>query len=595
MSTRPLMSRGLFTGSNQGGQGTGTAMPTTAMRRGTGTASRNGLQTGGVGVGLSTEISVEDRPVTREGMFGMKGPVNQKRQVQSSSYYLGEIHAKISSLTEELERLRNESRKLQQDRVQSDGLVKKEADLKEEISQLTSRARDLNVSVEKLQQFDAINAQDREPLEKLKNQYEKFKAENDRLKESNNEIFRKRNNCEEAIRDIEQKIHDLNEDLEEKLNVDLSKRKMFYSLKDEKADLEEQHKSMLLQLQELNDYLQGDGGMVLSNDPQKQKYYEKLQEKRNLEKRKQDVQTKLSGGTVTDEEKNHLMLQMKNDKQDAARLQEAIKQCKLLVTSEKEKMKVLQDQLDSHKGDKSKSYSELKNKDAVLSKYMSNFDSDKSKEVKEISEHQNLIVHLLDNISKNMGDQQNMPSQNKLEEMKDDLSFKEEQKVISQSTLDRLRQDLKLRKEELEKVNNLESKIEQDMKRLDDSMREMKLSLETYSNTELLKRQYEKFKSDLVEKREQLKLLKENLKTEMHLLSRHNTTLERKVKSNDTYTILNDLEQKIRVYEQNNFMLNDYITQKGAESDYSVIKSNTMKLVAEVCEVVKEAATTSIF
>src|SRR3989338_5871286 len=105
--SRPLMSRGLFTGANQGGAG-GTAMPGTANRIGTGTAtSRAGMQTGGVGVGLNTDITVEDRPVTREGMFGMKAPnTNQKRQVQSSSYFLGELHAKISSLTEELERLR---------------------------------------------------------------------------------------------------------------------------------------------------------------------------------------------------------------------------------------------------------------------------------------------------------------------------------------------------------------------------------------------------------------------------------------------------------------------------------------------------------
>ncbi|KAG2382537.1 hypothetical protein C9374_005117 [Naegleria lovaniensis] len=588
MSTRPLMSRGqLFTGS-QGTAG-GTA-------RRIGTAARAGMQTGGVGVGLSTDITVEDRPVTREGMFGMKtGNTTQKRQVQSASYYLGELHAKISMLTEELERLRNEGRKLQQDRVQSEVLVKKENDLKDELALLSNKARDLNVSVEKLQQFDAINAQDREPLEKLKAQYEKFKSENEKLKESNNEIFRKRNNCEESVREIEQKIQDYNDDLEDKLNIDLSKKNLFLSLKEERSELEEARISMEHQLRELNDYLMGDGGSVLSNDPQKQKYYEKLQEKRALEKRKQDVQNKLSGGTVTDEEKNHLMLQMKNDKQDTVRITEAIKQCKTLVNSEKEKLKQLQDQLDSHKGEKSKSYAEFKNKDAVLTKYMANFDTDKNKELKELADHQEIIVKLLDHISNNMGDQENLPTQSKLEEMKDDLAFKQDQKNISLSTLERLKLDLKQRKEELEKVNNLEQKITQDMKRMDESMREMKHSLETYNNIDLLKRQYEKQKSELVENREQLKLLKENLKTEMHLLSRHNTTLERKIKTNDIYTILNDLEQKIRVYEQNNFLLNDYITQKGAESDYTDVKYNTMKLVSDVIEMVKEESKQSYF
>ncbi|KAL9641542.1 hypothetical protein ABK040_013463 [Willaertia magna] len=583
MSGRPLMSRGLFTASQQQ-----PSNPTTASmsRRGTGTA-RNNLQTGGIGVGLNTEINVENRPVTREGMFGMKTKSNQKRQVQSQSYYLGELHSKISLLNEEIERLRNEYKKLQQDKLQSEVLLKKENDIKDELKALSSRARDLNVSVEKLQQFDAINAQDKEPYEKLKHQYEKIVAENEALRNENNEIFRNRNDIEEIVREMEQKVQDLNDDLDSKLNVDLSKRKMYYSLKEEKAEQDAIANQFKTQLQELDEYLSGDGGSVLSNDPQKQKYYEKLQEKRGLEKRKNDVQNKLSGNVVGDEEKDQLMLQMKNDKQEATRIQEAMKLCKQSIATEKEMIATLQGQLDAHKGDKSKQYSELLQKEQVFSKYINNYGPEKSKELAEITEAQELIVQLLEHISINMSNHENLPTKTKLDDMKDDLEFKQEQKNISQSTLERLRLELKQKKEDLEKVNNLEVTVNQESKQLTNSIQEKRRELEELSNIENLKRRYDINKADLAEKREQLKLLKENLKTEMHLLSRQNSTLERKLKTNDIYNALNELEQKIRVYEQNNFLLNDYITQKGAESDYTSIKSDTLSILHELNEVVK--------
>jgi hypothetical protein len=113
-------------------------------------------------------------------------------------------------------------------------------------------------------------------------------------------------------------------------------------------------------------------------------------------------------------------------------------------------------------------------------------------------------------------------------------------------------------------------------------MKQMNHQLNIFKHTSSLKNFFENKKTSLAEKREQLKLLKEQLKTEMHTLSRKNTTLERKIKSSDVFNILNDLEQKVRVYEQNIFLLSDYITQKGSESDYSSLKSETLDVLNQL-------------
>ena len=61
------------------------------------------------GVGLSTSVVVTDRPVTRQGMGGMRvktaGP---GRQVQDVSFFQGELRRRVAALVEELGKMRAE-------------------------------------------------------------------------------------------------------------------------------------------------------------------------------------------------------------------------------------------------------------------------------------------------------------------------------------------------------------------------------------------------------------------------------------------------------------------------------------------------------
>mmetsp|Transcript_36578 Transcript_36578/g.113169 ORF Transcript_36578/g.113169 Transcript_36578/m.113169 type:complete len:87 (-) Transcript_36578:1776-2036(-) len=47
------------------------------------------------GVALGTALNVSDRPVTQQGMRGMKTTQRPMRQVQDSSYYLGILRSKV--------------------------------------------------------------------------------------------------------------------------------------------------------------------------------------------------------------------------------------------------------------------------------------------------------------------------------------------------------------------------------------------------------------------------------------------------------------------------------------------------------------------
>ena len=53
----------------------------------------------GFGVGLNTDIQVADRPVTQQGMRGMRtGSMGPGRQVADQSYYIGVLRNRVRSI-----------------------------------------------------------------------------------------------------------------------------------------------------------------------------------------------------------------------------------------------------------------------------------------------------------------------------------------------------------------------------------------------------------------------------------------------------------------------------------------------------------------
>jgi hypothetical protein len=134
----------------------GTAMrPPTGMRQpmGTaalrmGTAMRPGSR---AGLGpLNTNIQVAERPVTQQGMMGMK-PVSQGpgRQIQDRSYYMGELRKRCDELTAEIRKMNGEAEQYNKDNEQYTKYEKKYNALIGEVRKLQGDLADLNLIADK--------------------------------------------------------------------------------------------------------------------------------------------------------------------------------------------------------------------------------------------------------------------------------------------------------------------------------------------------------------------------------------------------------------------------------------------------------------
>ncbi|XP_069579440.1 intraflagellar transport protein 74 homolog [Brachyistius frenatus] len=164
--------------------------PPTAIRVATGMAPgtsghpgmRGGVPIPGV---LSAQIKVTDRPVTQQGLSGMKtGMKGPQRQILDKSYYLGLLRSKINELTTETSKLHKEIDNYNQENSVYLSYEKRAEGLAAEIKDLQGQLADYNMLVDKLN----TNTE----MEEMINDYNILKAHNNSEAESIDSIFTER-------------------------------------------------------------------------------------------------------------------------------------------------------------------------------------------------------------------------------------------------------------------------------------------------------------------------------------------------------------------------------------------------------------------
>ena len=159
-------------------------VPGTAMRGGLGTAMRPGSRAGGVGgLGpLNTNIAVADRPVTQQGMMGMKmGAQGPGRQVADRSYYMGELRKKCDEMQAEVTRLNGETDQFNKDNTMYQQMERKYETLIKEVRKLQGDLADFNLIVDKSR--NNTDPQD------IANTYQHLKMRNEQERRNVDDVF----------------------------------------------------------------------------------------------------------------------------------------------------------------------------------------------------------------------------------------------------------------------------------------------------------------------------------------------------------------------------------------------------------------------
>merc|ERR1719198_1081491 len=142
-------------------------------------------------------------------------------------------------------------------------------------------------------------------------------------------------------------------------------------------------------------------------------------------------------------------------------LDNVAKDLKASIAGQKKQLQELTNELAERKGESGEKdkYEKLHQRDEEMTQFIAEFELTRSQEITDQQTTQDTIVALLEHVSMSLAAEQDMPTQQRLKEMKEEATFKEKQLESSQQTMQRLQNERKQRLAEMDKIKNLDEKI----------------------------------------------------------------------------------------------------------------------------------------
>uniref|UniRef100_A0A8C4WQ61 Intraflagellar transport 74 n=1 Tax=Gopherus evgoodei TaxID=1825980 RepID=A0A8C4WQ61_9SAUR len=544
-------------------------MPPGTSRPGT----RGGLLgTGGV---LSSQIKVADRPVTQQGLSGMKtGVKGPQRQIMDKSYYLGLLRSKISELTTELNKLQKEIEMYNQENSVYLSYEKRAETLAGEIKEFQGQLADYNMLVDKLN----TNTD----MEEVMSDYNMLKTQNDREAQSIDIIFTERQAKEKLIQAVEEDI-----EREKQIADDIIKN-MSQENQAKYMEMKATNEKLLQELDAQQQELDGLNikedtlGAEIAHSQVKQEAVQLYEKLHGLEEHRDQMIAEDKSMGSPQEERERLLKQLQ------------ILLFIIRLTEIKEKINHFNDvirrldmDLEEHQGTSTK----LKIESKEPLNFLETFEEMKTQELERKAQIEATVVALLEHSSRNVNRMKQISSvtNQELKIMQEDLTFKSNEMQKSQSTAKNLSTDSQRLRMDLQKMELLEGKMVDEQASLKEKIEQMTKDLEMYNNLPALKASGEERKKKLHEEKERLIKRRDAFKKIMAQLNAEYETLKTQLEENETHSQLTNLERKWQHHEQNNFVMKEFIAIKSQESDYQPVMKNVSKQIAEYNKMLIEA------
>ncbi|CAM4547761.1 unnamed protein product [Leuciscus chuanchicus] len=319
--------------------------PPTAIRVSTaapGTA-RPGTRAGPMAAAgvLSAQIRVADRPVTQQGLSGMKtGGKGPQRQILDKSYYLGLLRSKINELTMESTKLQKDIDTFSQENSVFLSYEKRAEVLAGEIKDLQGQLADYNMLVDKLN----TNTE----MDEVVNDIIMLKAQNDREAQSMDVIFTERREKEDLIRAVEDNIvqeKQAAQDIVKKMSAE--KQAKYSEMKASNEELLQElnsHQEELDALMSRKETFEAD----LVHSQAKQEAVVLHEKLLDLENRRDALLTEDRNMGSPQEERERLFKQVKENNQEIASMERQLSEVREKISNLTEEMRQLDADMEEH-------------------------------------------------------------------------------------------------------------------------------------------------------------------------------------------------------------------------------------------------------
>jgi intraflagellar transport protein 74 len=530
------------------------------------------------GVGMETDVKVSDRPVTQQGMMGMRvrtaGP---GRQVQDNTYYLGLLRNKITEITTEINKFKREISQFHADNSQYAQLERKYEAYIKEVRQLEGQLADYNLAMDKTRTgSDPADLAQYQARLKDKNEYEKREVDN---------IFMHRKQKDELVQKCESEIISLQQQAEQKINSLAPEKVQEYRQLVQQNQMGQQNAAQLRsELEGINQRVRA-AEHELNRDQLRDEYHRLVNQVDRLERERSTLEEEVRTSNMDPEQVRQMLLtKVKEDNATIAQLESSLKTVNDEMSRMRRQIGDHEDQLEQRKSDEGthQKYEVLFQRDQEMTQFIENYSETEKKGLQEQKDTQQVIVQLLEAMSKDLGRQNSMPTVDQVNEMQSDLTFKERQLKASQSTQERLEAELNKRKAELEKIDQLDKKIALELTNLTTKMSSMKDQMEIFKDVENLRDLSDSSRRYLLDLKQQYLRRRDAVKRLLGPLSSSYDRLKNSLLESETGKTLESLEQKLRHYEQNIHHLREFIETKSRETDFRALKDQCGRLLDEI-------------
>uniref|UniRef100_A0A8D0GY49 Intraflagellar transport 74 n=1 Tax=Sphenodon punctatus TaxID=8508 RepID=A0A8D0GY49_SPHPU len=539
-----------------------TLRPPSAARLGTGMApgtARPGTRGGTITTGgiLSSQIKVADRPVTQQGLSGMKTGIK-------GILIYKKVRSKISELTTEINKLQKEIEMYNQ-----------------ENSVYLSYEKSNCLVFSLFQLVDKLNTNT--DMEEVMSDYKMcYKI---------TFIFLFCYSKEKLIQDVEQDIEREKQAADDIIkNMSEDKQAKYMEMKTANEKLVQELDAQQQQLDALNIKEESLEAEIAHSQVKQEAVllYEKLH---GLEEHRDQMIAEDKSMGSPQEERERLLKQVKEDNQEIASMERQLTEIKEKINQLNEVIRRLDMDLEDHQGEKNLKYKELKKREESMDNFLETFEETKNQELERKAQIEANIVALLERSSRNVNRIKQISSvtNQELKIMQEDLTFKSNEMQKSQSTAKNLSTDSQRLRTDLQKMELLEGKMVDEQASLKDKIEEMTKDLQLYNNLPALKASGEEKKKKLHEEKETLTKRRNAFKKTMEHLNVGFEALKTQLQENETHSQLTNLERKWQHHEQNNFVMKEFIATKGQESDYRPVMKNVTKQIAEYNRTLIEA------
>eukprot|EP00047_Mylnosiga_fluctuans_P011444 m.21406 g.21406 ORF g.21406 m.21406 type:complete len:595 (+) comp3622_c0_seq2:70-1854(+) len=573
---------------------TGARRPTTSMRVGTaagrrigtaaapapGTAAargatarpgtRGGALAGGV---LSTaQVRVADRPMTQQGLGGMKtAKAGQGRAVLDHSFFLGAIRSKCSELGTELSKLSTELQRLERDEATFTSYEGKATGLAKEIKALQGELADINTMQDKLNTNVDVT--------EVTAEREELKTINDRTQGEVDAVFAEKRKLETQLKILEGELNTERNWAQTLVQQMSSDQQRQYAAQQQAVEtLMKDIQGKQHRLEELNERI-AELENELQANPLKREAAALQDQIRLQEQKREALRAEIEAAAVESPERQRerLLLQVKEDNQEIARMERRI-------TELENEIRAKQDEADADDGeeiddDQRAKYDELVRREEEINSFLSTFSETRQQEQQQMDRLAGNVVALLEHISRIAQTSTALPSSDEHKTMQEDLAFKEKEMEKSQMTAENLEEKREKLKKDLENFDQLESKITKELAQLKAKIEKMQTELVTFRDVDTLIHGAEAHRQGMATEKQTLLIRRDVVKQTVADLAAKLDQAKSLLADNETHTQLENLEKKWQYAEKNNFIMKDFIATKEMEADCSVISKKVETLL----------------